>query len=125
MKVNGTPFQTIWLNPENPEIVQVIDQRKLPFEFAVIDLLTARDTFEAIRNMTVRGAPLIGVTGAYGICLGLLGAAENNWRTVLEERANFLKSARPTAVNLAILVDETRVPASPPGSSRRRASPIR
>jgi len=106
MKVNGTPFHTIWLHPENPQIVQVIDQRKLPFEFALVDLLTARDAFEAIRNMTVRGAPLIGVTGAYGICLGLLEATENNWRTLLAETAILLKSARPTAVNLAILIDE-------------------
>jgi len=106
MKVNGTPFHTIWLHPENPEIVQVIDQRKLPFEFAVVDLLTVRDAFEAIRNMTVRGAPLIGVTGAYGICLGLREAGEANWKAHLAEKAAFLKSARPTAVNLAILVDE-------------------
>jgi methylthioribose-1-phosphate isomerase len=106
MKVNGTNFHTIWLHPGIPQVVQVIDQRKLPFEFAVADLLTARDAFEAIRNMTVRGAPLIGVTGAYGICLGLLGAAENNWRTELEDTAAYLKSARPTAVNLAILIDE-------------------
>jgi methylthioribose-1-phosphate isomerase len=106
MKVNGTPFHTIWLHPDHPEVVQVIDQRKLPFEFAVVDLLTVRDAFEAIRNMTVRGAPLIGVTGAYGICLGLLGATTGNWRTELEETAFLLKSARPTAVNLAILVDE-------------------
>ena len=106
MKVNGTPFHTIWLHPDNPGIVQAIDQRKLPFEFAVVDLLTARDAFEAIRNMTVRGAPLIGVTGAYGICQGLLGATEDNWRVALEETAIFLKSARPTAINLAILIDE-------------------
>jgi len=106
MKLNGPPFQPIWLHPENPQIVQVIDQRKLPFEFALVDLLTARDAFEAIRNMTVRGAPLIGVTGAYGICLGLLEATENNWRTLLAETAILLKSARPTAVNLAILIDE-------------------
>lgn len=106
MKVNGTPFHTIWLHPDHPQIVQVIDQRKLPFEFAVVDLLTVQDAFEAIRNMTVRGAPLIGVTGAYGICLGLRHAAQNNWRTVLTDSASYLKSARPTAVNLAILIDE-------------------
>jgi methylthioribose-1-phosphate isomerase len=106
MNVNGTPFHTIWVHPENPEVVQVIDQRKLPFEFAVVDLLTVQDAFDAIRNMTVRGAPLIGVTGAYGICLGLLGSTESSWKIVLNESAAFLKSARPTAVNLAILIDE-------------------
>lgn len=106
MNVNNIPFHTIWLHPQNQQVVQVIDQRKLPFEFVVADLLTARDAFEAIRNMTVRGAPLIGVTGAYGLCLGLLEATEENWRTVLANVANYLKSARPTAVNLAILIDE-------------------
>lgn len=106
MIVNGIPCHTIWLHPENRKIVQVIDQRKLPFEFAVVDLLTAHDAFEAIRNMTVRGAPLIGVAGAYGICLGLLSATEDNWQSVLAESAGLLKSARPTAVNLAILIDE-------------------
>ena len=106
MKVNGTNYHTIWLHPKIQYGLQVIDQRKLPFEFAVVDLLTVRDAFEAIRNMTVRGAPLIGVTGAYGVCLGLLHATENNWSTALKESAGLLKSARPTAVNLALLVDE-------------------
>jgi len=106
MKVNGHPYHTIWLHPEIQFGLQVIDQRKLPFEFAVVDLMTVRDAFEAIRNMTVRGAPLIGVTGAYGVCLGLLHATENNWSAALKESARLLKSARPTAVNLGILIDE-------------------
>jgi len=106
MNVNATPFHTIWVHPENPQVIRVIDQRKLPFEFAIVDLSTAQDAFDAIRNMTVRGAPLIGVTGAYGICLGLLGSTESSWKTVLAESATYLKSARPTAVNLAILIDE-------------------
>jgi methylthioribose-1-phosphate isomerase len=56
--------------------------------------------------MTVRGAPLIGVTGAYGIYLGLINCEEANWKEGLEISAQYLKSARPTAVNLALLIDE-------------------
>ncbi len=106
MQVNAKNYHTIWVHSENKQIVRVIDQRKLPFEFEVVDLYTAADAFEAIRNMTVRGAPLIGVTGAYGIYLGLIGATDLNWRTELLTFAEYLKSARPTAVNLAILIDE-------------------
>ena len=106
MKVNGIPYHTIWIHPENRQIVQVIDQRKLPFEFRVVDLQTVAEAFEAIRNMTVRGAPLVGVTGAYGLYLALVHAGEDNWLSVLNNSAQFIKTARPTAVNLAILVDE-------------------
>jgi len=106
MQVNGKNYHTIWVHPDNNHIIQVIDQRKLPFGFEIIDLKTTVDAFEAIRNMTVRGAPLIGVTGAYGIYLGLLNCKPENWRTDLLKMADYLKSSRPTAVNLAILIDE-------------------
>ncbi|NEW85555.1 MAG: S-methyl-5-thioribose-1-phosphate isomerase, partial [Mariniphaga sp.] len=56
--------------------------------------------------MTVRGAPLIGVTGAFGIYLGLINDKSGDWRKELIQNADYLKSARPTAVNLAILIDE-------------------
>jgi methylthioribose-1-phosphate isomerase len=84
----------------------VIDQRRLPFEFEVVDLKTSVDVYDAIKNMTVRGAPLIGVAGAYGIYLGLVNGENENWRANLLKTADYLKSARPTAVNLAILIDE-------------------
>ena len=106
MQVDGINFHTIWVDPDNKHIIQVIDQRKLPFEFRIIDLVTSLDVFEAIKNMTVRGAPLIGVTGAFGIYLGLLNDKATNWKANLLASGEFLKSARPTAVNLAILIDE-------------------
>ena len=106
MQVNGKNYHTIWVHPENKHIIQVIDQRRLPFEFEVIDLKTSVDVFDAIRNMTVRGAPLIGVAGAYGIYLSLINGENENWRANLLKSADYLKSARPTAVNLAILIDE-------------------
>jgi methylthioribose-1-phosphate isomerase len=106
MRVNGKDFHTIWVHPENTQVIQVIDQRLLPFEFKVVDLQTAADAFEAIQNMTVRGAPLIGVTGAFGIYLSLIGCGEETWKEKLQQAADYLKSARPTAVNLALLIDE-------------------
>jgi methylthioribose-1-phosphate isomerase len=106
MIVNGKKYQTIWVHPDNKQIIQVIDQRRLPFEFEIIDLKTQADAFDAIKNMTVRGAPLIGVTGAYGIYLALLNAETTNWEADLLKSAQYLKAARPTAVNLALLIDE-------------------
>ena len=88
MRVNGKDFHTIWVHPENAKIIQVIDQRLLPFEFKVVDLRTAEDAFEAIQNMTVRGAPLIGVAGAYGIYLALQNFDENNWKVSLLEASD-------------------------------------
>jgi len=56
--------------------------------------------------MKVRGAPLIGVTGAYGIYLSLIDFRGSDWKNHLAATSDYLKSARPTAVNLAILIDE-------------------
>lgn len=106
MQVNGKNYHTIWVHPDNKQIIQVIDQRKIPFEFHIVNLKTPEDAFEAIKNMTVRGAPLIGVTGAYGIYLSLINAKEANWKANLGKSAEYFKSARPTAVNLALLIDE-------------------
>jgi len=106
MRVSGKNQHTIRVHPENNKVIQVIDQRKLPFEFHLLDIKTPDDAFEAIRNMTVRGAPLIGVTGVYGIYLGLISAKDHDWKTDLQNSAEYLKSARPTAVNLATLIDE-------------------
>ena len=106
MQVDGKNFHTIWVDPDNQHIIKVIDQRKLPFEFQVVDLLTPADAYDAIKNMTVRGAPLIGVTGAYGIYLSLVHGDQDNWKAILKQSAEYLKSARPTAVNLSILIDE-------------------
>ncbi|WP_372948011.1 S-methyl-5-thioribose-1-phosphate isomerase [Mariniphaga sp.] len=105
MRINSKPYHTIWLSEKNPSVVQVIDQRKLPFVFEILDLKTPEDCFHAIRNMAVRGAPLIGVTAAYGMYLALFEFRGDNLKNYLHEKADFLKSSRPTAVNLAYAVD--------------------
>jgi len=106
MKIHGKHYQTIWLKEVNPEVVQVIDQRKLPFQFEIFELKTVEDAFYAIKEMVVRGAPLIGVTSAYGIYLAILSFDGDDFELYVSEKANYLKSSRPTAVNLAFAVDE-------------------
>lgn len=102
MNVQGKHFESLWLKEGDPEVVQIIDQRFLPFEFKTEELATPKDVFTAIREMHVRGAPLIGVAGAFGIYLALLhipGHVDTDLH--IRETAMMLKSARPTAVNLA------------------------
>lgn len=106
MKIQGKHYKTIWLKEGSPEIVQVIDQRKLPFQFEIVDLKTVEDVFFAIREMVVRGAPLIGVTAAYGIYLGVRNFKGGDFNNYINQIAEYLKSSRPTAVNLAFAVDK-------------------
>jgi methylthioribose-1-phosphate isomerase len=91
-------FRTIWLNPSDDRIVQVIDQRALPHEYRVHDLCTWNDGVLAISDMIVRGAPLIGATAAWSLYLSVLSSAD----PVSEIRiaAKALLGSRPTAVNL-------------------------
>jgi methylthioribose-1-phosphate isomerase len=105
MRINGKHFHTIWLKEKQPDVVQIIDQRKLPFQFKTIELKTHTDTFLAIKEMAVRGAPLIGVTAAYGMYLAILNYKGDNLPFFINEVADYLKSSRPTAINLAFAVD--------------------
>jgi methylthioribose-1-phosphate isomerase len=96
MKISGTHFRTIW--PTEAGTIRVIDQSRLPFEFATIDLETLEDAAHAIRSMVVRGAPLIGATAAYGMALALRTDASD---ARIDEAARVLEATRPTAVDLA------------------------
>jgi methylthioribose-1-phosphate isomerase len=103
MNYRGKPWRTIWRNADDS--VGVIDQRRLPHEFETLDLRTMEDCAEAIRNMTVRGAPLIGATAAYGICLAL---REDSGDKALARAGEILLQTRPTAVNLRWALEEMR-----------------
>ncbi len=100
MKKN-MPLRPIW-QEDDLDTVKIIDQRLLPHKFTIIDLKNVDDVIYAIKEMCVRGAPLIGVTAAYGIYLAALSLpnspAGDDFITGECER---LKAARPTAVNLA------------------------
>jgi len=98
--------QSIWINPENSKIVEIIDQRFLPHQLVIEQLKSWKDSEVAIREMQVRGAPLIGVTAAYGMYLACVEAkAHAKSDSFFLEVAITLKASRPTAVNLAWAVD--------------------
>ena len=101
MHASGEDFRTIWLNRDDPSAVQIIDQRLLPHELVIRDLRSWQDAAHAIREMLVRGAPLIGATAAWGL---YLAALESRDAPVPEETvrraAVELGKTRPTAVNL-------------------------
>lgn len=106
LQMKGEAFRTIWLKGDDPSVVQIIDQRLLPHEFVIRDLTTYRDCVFAIREMLVRGAPLIGATAAWGLYLAALESKGS------EDPAGFLRQAavelgatRPTAVNLRWAID--------------------
>ncbi len=99
MKIEGKNYKTIWF--EN-NCVKIIDQTKLPHNFIIKDIKTIKDTINAIKNMEVRGAPLIGATAAYGLVLSIL---ESNDNTFLKQSAKKLIESRPTAINLKWAVD--------------------
>ena len=106
MIVDGKNIRPIWLDTDS-NIVKIIDQRLLPHELVIADLKTVDDVITAIKEMVVRGAPLIGVTAAYGVFLAALNAPrETIADDYLIKECNRLKSARPTAVNLTWAVDK-------------------
>jgi methylthioribose-1-phosphate isomerase len=103
MKVGDTHFRTIWLKDDDSSVVQIIDQRELPFQFVVEDLTTVDDVARAIAEMHVRGAGLIGATAGYGMHIAALRAEDrsvDDFTSSLEASAKELAATRPTAVNL-------------------------
>jgi methylthioribose-1-phosphate isomerase len=99
------PLRSIWLDEQDGE-VKVIDQRRLPHEFVIMALTSVDDVIHAITAMAVRGAPLIGVTAAYGMYLAARHAAEHGLGVDhLKSAAQRLRATRPTAVNLAWAVN--------------------
>jgi len=100
----GNP-QTIWFNHQKNS-VETIDQRHLPFLNLIYEIDTLEEARFAITEMVVRGAPLIGVTAAYGMYLAACNFSGNDFQAEMQRAAEWLKSSRPTAVNLAFAVDE-------------------
>jgi methylthioribose-1-phosphate isomerase len=116
MKVGGQHFRTIWLHPTNARVVQLIDQRFLPHRFVVEDVSTVEQMADAIREMHVRGAGLIGASAGYGMYLAAIEAGPSRTGSIsvkefdarLTEAAERLKATRPTAVNLAWAIERVR-----------------
>ena len=106
MTIGRQPFRTIWLKPDDEAVVQTIDQRSLPHEFRVHDLRSYADGVAAIRDMLVRGAPLIGATAAWSLYLAAMESiGEEVPVAFIERAARGLAETRPTAVNLRWAID--------------------
>ncbi|MBI5326195.1 MAG: S-methyl-5-thioribose-1-phosphate isomerase [Ignavibacteriae bacterium] len=107
MKVGKKYYRTIWEDENNPGTIQIIDQRWLPHKFIIENLTTVDGIVDSIREMHVRGAPLIGITAAYGVYLSKKEKKRNGLGiNFIFESADKLKSTRPTAKNLFWAIDE-------------------
>ncbi len=102
MRVDGKAMRSIWLEPDGWSVGE-IDQTALPHRFATARLETLQDAAHAIRAMVIRGAPLIGATAAYGVCLALRDDASDE---SLERAYATLIATRPTAINLKWALEE-------------------
>lgn len=104
MKIKGTHQEMIWVSPKNPFLIQTYDQRLFPHQIEVFDITNHQEAVYAIKEMVVRGAPLIGVTGAFGYFLTYLEFGGEG--KVFQQKIKELRQARPTAVNLDWAIDQ-------------------
>src|SRR5205809_211175 len=118
MKVGGKHLRTIWLEADGAS-VGIIDQTRLPHEFVTARLDALEHAVTAIRTMQVRGAPLIGATAAYGLCLALRADSSD---AALERAYAALFAARPTAINLKWGLEEIRAAVGGLGGAARVAA---
>jgi methylthioribose-1-phosphate isomerase len=117
MRVDGKPYRTIWLNPDGWSVA-IIDQTKFPHRFETVTLKTLDEAARAIRDMLVRGAPLIGATAAYGMALAARADASD---AALDHAYRTLLATRPTAINLKWALDRVSAALRSVGVSERAA----
>ncbi|MDD7973379.1 S-methyl-5-thioribose-1-phosphate isomerase [Roseinatronobacter alkalisoli] len=115
MKINGTPYRSIWRDAAS-DAVQIIDQRWLPHELRIVPLRNLNDFATAIRDMWVRGAPLIGATAAWGMAEEM---ARDPSDTNLNATWDVLHDTRPTAINLRWALDAMRATLAPLPPAKR------
>lgn len=118
MRIDGTSYRTIWRHADGVS-VEIIDQTRLPHALETVTLRTLAEAAHAIRAMQVRGAPLIGVTAAYGLCLALRSDASD---AGMAEAARLLVAQRPTAVNLSWAVERMQDALQPLPPAKRSAA---
>jgi len=120
MKVGESEYRGIWQGDDKASTVMVIDQRRLPFSFDLMELRSVDDVCMAISTMAVRGAPLIGAAAAWGIWLSFLEHRnEKNISVSVHSDAARLRATRPTAVNLAWAVDRVLSSKDPVSEAKR------
>ena len=115
MKIDGVHHRSIWLS-EDGWSVRIFDQRQMPWRVEIAELTTVAAAARAIKEMWTRGAPLIGATAAYGLCLGLRADSSD---TALERDYQALLATRPTAVNLRWALDRVKATIKPHHGERR------
>jgi len=119
MKIGGTHYRSLWWNTDKT-VLEIIDQRWLPHELRIQPLATMQDFLDAIIEMRVRGAPLIGATAAYGMALAM---AEDPSDANLDAAWHCLHDTRPTAINLKWALDRCRAALRPlPATERAQAA---
>lgn len=118
MKIDGVAYRTIWL-AEDGWGVEIIDQTLLPHVFKTLRLETVEEAARAIKIMQVRGAPLIGATAAFGICLALRKNASEH---ALAAAVDLLASQRPTAINLRWALEQMVLAVGPLPAEERVAA---
>ena len=119
MQIDGSAYRTIWVDPDDGWSVRIIDQTRLPWALEIVRLTDAAQAAHAIRAMLVRGAPLIGATAAYGLCLGLRADPSD---AALAATAALLAETRPTAVNLRWALDRMAARLRPVAPAARAAA---
>lgn len=97
MKVNGIHYRSLWWDADK-DALQIIDQRWLPHDFHTQSVETLQEFGDAIIQMRVRGAPLIGATAAYGMALAMRFDPSD---AHISHAWEFLDNTRPTAINFA------------------------
>ncbi len=120
MKVNGTHYRSLWWDHDH-DALQIIDQRWLPHDFRVQQLNTLQEFADAIVEMRVRGAPLIGATAAYGMALAMRLDSSD---AAMDQAWSFLNATRPTAINLRWALDRCRNHLRPLAAGERAAAAL-
>ena len=120
MKVNGTHYRSLWWNSDTQEL-EIIDQRSLPYRLEEQPVKTLADYEDAISQMRVRGAPLIGATAAYGMALAMRMDPSDAHIDAAWDR---LHNTRPTAINLRWALNRSRDMLQPLAESERAAAAL-
>ncbi|UWQ55557.1 S-methyl-5-thioribose-1-phosphate isomerase [Leisingera caerulea] len=120
MKVDGTHYRSLWWDHDK-DALQIIDQRWLPHDFRIQQVSTLQEFADAIVEMRVRGAPLIGATAAYGMALAMRLDPSD---TAMDQAWSFLNATRPTAINLRWALDRCRNHLRPLAEGERAAAAL-
>ncbi|WP_027243928.1 S-methyl-5-thioribose-1-phosphate isomerase [Leisingera daeponensis] len=120
MKVDGTHYRSLWWD-QDKDALQIIDQRWLPHDFRIQQVSTLQEFADAIVEMRVRGAPLIGATAAYGMALAMRLDPSD---AAMDQAWSFLNATRPTAINLRWALDRCRNHLRPLAEGERAAAAL-